>query len=245
MSANCSCLVNDLRSGAHGGHYAARMPSPAPVLRGLCDSCRHQQVVRTKRSSFSLCRRWKEDDRYPRYPRLPVAALPRPRAASRPGARSDEDGRRNGRAARGRGRRRGRRRSRHAARTTGAPRRRTPSAGRPSRGRRSRARRSPPRGSATAPTSSAASPRRTARRRGRRALRPAPRPLGAREADPAGRQPRGGGRLRRRPLRRRRLHRRQRAGRRDRCALALRARRRSLDAAARRADGARARSPRA
>jgi hypothetical protein len=28
--------------------------------------------VRTKRSTFSLCRRWKEDDRYPRYPRLPV-----------------------------------------------------------------------------------------------------------------------------------------------------------------------------
>ncbi|HEV2060217.1 MAG TPA: hypothetical protein VGR11_12740 [Solirubrobacteraceae bacterium] len=45
------------------------MPDPPA---GLCDSCRHQQVVRTKRSSFSLCRRWKEDDRYPRYPRLPV-----------------------------------------------------------------------------------------------------------------------------------------------------------------------------
>ena len=59
------------------------------------------------------------------------------------------------------------------------------------------------------------------------------------EADPAGRQPRGGGRLRRRPLRRRRLHRRQRAGRRDRRAVALRARRRPLDAAARRAVGAR------
>jgi len=29
--------------------------------------------VRTTRgSSFSLCRRWKDDDRYPRYPRLPV-----------------------------------------------------------------------------------------------------------------------------------------------------------------------------
>ena len=41
---------------------------------------------------------------------------------------------------------------------------------------------------------------------GRRALRPAPRPLDAREADPAGRQPRRRGRLPRRPLRRRRLH---------------------------------------
>ena len=45
------------------------MPSPPA---GLCDSCRHQQVVRTKRSTFSLCLRWKDDDRYPRYPRLPV-----------------------------------------------------------------------------------------------------------------------------------------------------------------------------
>ena len=49
---------------------------PAPPA-GLCDSCRHQQVVRTTRgSSFSLCRRWKEDDRYPRYPRLPVLRCP-------------------------------------------------------------------------------------------------------------------------------------------------------------------------
>jgi hypothetical protein len=41
---------------------------------GLCDSCRHQQVVRNTRGSvFSLCRRSKtEPDRFPRYPRLPV-----------------------------------------------------------------------------------------------------------------------------------------------------------------------------
>lgn len=44
---------------------------PGPPA-GLCDTCRHQQVVGTRRSSFSLCRRWKDDDRYPRYPRLPV-----------------------------------------------------------------------------------------------------------------------------------------------------------------------------
>jgi hypothetical protein len=48
---------------------------PAPPA-GLCDSCRHQQVVRTTRGSFSLCRRSKEDDRYPRYPRLPVVSCP-------------------------------------------------------------------------------------------------------------------------------------------------------------------------
>ena len=48
------------------------MPAPPPA--GLCDSCRHQRVVRnTRGSSFSLCQRSKtEPDRFPRYPRLPV-----------------------------------------------------------------------------------------------------------------------------------------------------------------------------
>jgi hypothetical protein len=41
---------------------------------GLCDSCRHQQLVpNTRGSTFSLCRRSRtEPDRFPRYPRLPV-----------------------------------------------------------------------------------------------------------------------------------------------------------------------------
>ena len=45
---------------------------------GLCDSCRHQRVVRnTRGSSFSLCQRSKtEPERYPRYPRVPVTACP-------------------------------------------------------------------------------------------------------------------------------------------------------------------------
>jgi hypothetical protein len=42
---------------------------------GLCDSCVHQQLVRTTRGSvFSLCRRSREDPAYPKYPRLPVLA---------------------------------------------------------------------------------------------------------------------------------------------------------------------------
>jgi DNA-3-methyladenine glycosylase I len=50
------------------------MPGP-PV--GLCDRCVHQRVVRnTRGSSFSLCERSREDDRYPRYPRLPVVSCP-------------------------------------------------------------------------------------------------------------------------------------------------------------------------
>ena len=44
---------------------------------GLCDTCRHQQVVTTRRGSrFSLCRRSKTDPAYPRYPRVPVRECP-------------------------------------------------------------------------------------------------------------------------------------------------------------------------
>ena len=40
---------------------------------GLCDSCRHQTLIRTTRgSTFSMCERSKTDERYPKYPRLPV-----------------------------------------------------------------------------------------------------------------------------------------------------------------------------
>jgi hypothetical protein len=44
---------------------------------GLCDSCVHQQLVRnTRGSTFSLCRRSREDPAFPRYPRLPVLGCP-------------------------------------------------------------------------------------------------------------------------------------------------------------------------
>ena len=40
---------------------------------GLCDSCRHQRVVKSGRGSeFSMCLRSKTDERFPKYPRLPV-----------------------------------------------------------------------------------------------------------------------------------------------------------------------------
>jgi hypothetical protein len=49
------------------------MASRAPA--GLCDSCVHQQLVTTTRgSTFSLCRRSKDEPEYPKYPRLPVLA---------------------------------------------------------------------------------------------------------------------------------------------------------------------------
>jgi hypothetical protein len=50
--------------------------APPPV--GLCDSCRHQQLVpNTRGSVFSLCRRSRDEpERFPRYPRLPVTRCP-------------------------------------------------------------------------------------------------------------------------------------------------------------------------
>jgi hypothetical protein len=51
-------------------------PSKPPARTshaGLCDSCVHQQEVRnTRGSTFSLCRRSRNDPAYPRYPRVPV-----------------------------------------------------------------------------------------------------------------------------------------------------------------------------
>jgi hypothetical protein len=48
-----------------------RLASPPA---GLCNTCVHQQVVRTTRGSvFSLCRRSRDDaEHFLRYPRLPV-----------------------------------------------------------------------------------------------------------------------------------------------------------------------------
>ena len=44
---------------------------------GLCDHCVHQRVVRTTRgSAFSLCEKSKDDERFPKYPRIPVGACP-------------------------------------------------------------------------------------------------------------------------------------------------------------------------
>jgi len=40
---------------------------------GLCDSCRHQRLVSNTRGSvFSRCERSRTDERFPKYPRLPV-----------------------------------------------------------------------------------------------------------------------------------------------------------------------------
>ena len=40
---------------------------------GLCDSCVHQKLISTTRGSvFSMCLLSREDERFPKYPRVPV-----------------------------------------------------------------------------------------------------------------------------------------------------------------------------
>ena len=42
---------------------------------GLCDSCRHQRIVRSGRGSvFTMCLKSREDPAFPKYPRVPVEA---------------------------------------------------------------------------------------------------------------------------------------------------------------------------
>lgn len=50
------------------------LPNPAFELprAGLCATCRHAEVLRSKRSAFLRCARADHDARFPRYPGLPV-----------------------------------------------------------------------------------------------------------------------------------------------------------------------------
>jgi hypothetical protein len=48
-------------------------PDAPPPPTGLCDSCRHRKLIHnTRGSTFSLCLLAREDDAFPKYPRLPV-----------------------------------------------------------------------------------------------------------------------------------------------------------------------------
>jgi hypothetical protein len=46
------------------------------VNAGLCDRCAHQKLIaNTRGSTFSMCLRHRtEPERFPKYPRLPVAS---------------------------------------------------------------------------------------------------------------------------------------------------------------------------
>lgn len=42
---------------------------------GLCDTCRHQRIVRSGRGSvFTMCLKARTDPAFPKYPRVPVTA---------------------------------------------------------------------------------------------------------------------------------------------------------------------------
>jgi hypothetical protein len=48
---------------------------PRMARFGLCDSCRHQRIVRSGRGSvFTMCLKAREDPTFPKYPRVPVTA---------------------------------------------------------------------------------------------------------------------------------------------------------------------------
>ena len=48
---------------------------PGMARFGLCDTCRHQRIVRSGRGSvFSMCLKSREDATFPKYPRVPVTA---------------------------------------------------------------------------------------------------------------------------------------------------------------------------
>jgi hypothetical protein len=61
------------------GHWsydrAAVRDHPRMAAFGLCDTCRHQRLVRSGRGSvFSMCLKAREDPAFPKYPRVPVIA---------------------------------------------------------------------------------------------------------------------------------------------------------------------------
>jgi len=66
-------MFEKLGTGEEGRERVTTRPAVAPP--GLCASCAHAQVVRSSRGSeFSLCRLSLSDERFPRYPVLPVHA---------------------------------------------------------------------------------------------------------------------------------------------------------------------------
>ena len=48
------------------------LPPGVPAHAGRCATCRHAEILRSKRSVFVRCARADLDPRYPRYPALPV-----------------------------------------------------------------------------------------------------------------------------------------------------------------------------
>jgi hypothetical protein len=69
-------LTTSTISLGHWTYDRARVREhPGMATFGLCDSCRHQRLVRTGRGSvFTMCLKSREDPDFPKYPRVPVEA---------------------------------------------------------------------------------------------------------------------------------------------------------------------------
>lgn len=62
--------------GKRGGDETAQTAA-ARIVAGLCASCRHHRTQTNSRGSvFHRCDRADEDDRFPRYPPIPVLRCP-------------------------------------------------------------------------------------------------------------------------------------------------------------------------
>jgi hypothetical protein len=56
---------------------SASSGSLSAVKAGLCDTCEHQKLIKSGRGSeFSMCLRHRTDERFPKYPRIPVERCP-------------------------------------------------------------------------------------------------------------------------------------------------------------------------
>jgi len=62
-------------------------------MAGLCSSCVHCRLIRARRSTFYMCQRSFTDERFPKYPRLPVVqCIGYERGAPSTGADREVDG---------------------------------------------------------------------------------------------------------------------------------------------------------
>lgn len=56
----------------HGNEQGREALDRLPVHPGLCASCVHLRILTSRRSAFARCGKAEEDDRFLRYPPLPV-----------------------------------------------------------------------------------------------------------------------------------------------------------------------------
>lgn len=69
--------IGQMEPDRHADPLVGKLEALPAMKAGLCDSCVHQKLIRSGRGSeFSMCLRSKADERFPKYPRLPVERCP-------------------------------------------------------------------------------------------------------------------------------------------------------------------------